>query len=139
MLLTSPLALLFLGRRYTASRSDPGAHHASILAAAASILREEGPGGYYRGLRTKVGYAGSRSPEAVAGKVAGAAGWSCKCKLTMPCAALRPGGPQVVQSVLAAALLFVAKEEITSEFIGMSLEGGGHGWVLEKQGWFRRR
>lgn len=42
-------------RRYTASRSDSGAHHASILAAAASIMREEGPGGYYRGLRTKVG------------------------------------------------------------------------------------
>ncbi len=41
-------------RRYTASRSDSGAHHASVLAAAASIMRDEGPGGYYRGLRTKV-------------------------------------------------------------------------------------
>ncbi|KAI7843799.1 hypothetical protein COHA_002697 [Chlorella ohadii] len=60
-------------RMYTASRSDSGAHHASVLAAAASIMRDEGPGGYYRGLRTKV-----------------------------------------VQSVLAAALLFVAKEEITN-------------------------
>ncbi|PRW56204.1 peroxisomal nicotinamide adenine dinucleotide carrier [Chlorella sorokiniana] len=70
-------------RMYTASRSDSGAHHASILAAAASIMREEGPGGYYRGLRTKV-----------------------------------------VQSVLAAALLFVAKEEITNFTRDVLLAGG---------------
>ncbi|PSC72619.1 peroxisomal nicotinamide adenine dinucleotide carrier [Micractinium conductrix] len=73
-LLTYPM-MNIKTRMYTASKaqgSGAGGAHASILAAATEILRTEGAGGYYRGLRTKI-----------------------------------------VQSVLAAALLFVAKEKIT--------------------------
>ncbi|KAL4457944.1 hypothetical protein ABPG75_012809 [Micractinium tetrahymenae] len=73
-LLTYPM-LNIKTRMYVARRSEGdagGAHHTSILAAAAEILHKEGPGGYYRGMRTKI-----------------------------------------VQSVLAAALLFVCKEKIT--------------------------
>lgn len=73
-LLTYPM-MNIKTRMYVARRGEGGAggaHHASILAAAAEILRKEGPGGYYRGMRTKI-----------------------------------------VQSVLAAALLFVCKEKIT--------------------------
>lgn len=119
-------------RRYTASRSDSGGHHASVLAAAASIMREEGPSGYYRGLRTKVDGAGGWPPclEAWGGHVAaffrwGSSPWQAAFTLSFTVTqalnrhhhscVLLAGAVQVVQSVLAAALLFVAKEEITSE------------------------
>ncbi|KAL4426979.1 hypothetical protein ABPG77_009540 [Micractinium sp. CCAP 211/92] len=72
-LLTYPM-MNIKTRMYVARRGEGGAGsagHASILSAASEILRKEGPGGYYRGMRTKI-----------------------------------------VQSVLAAALLFVCKEKI---------------------------
>lgn len=72
-LLTYPM-MNIKTRLYVARRSADGtvAPPTTVLRAAAEIMRTEGPGGYYRGLRTKI-----------------------------------------VQSVLAAALLFVAKEKIS--------------------------
>lgn len=48
----------------------------------------------------------------------GACGWCTNCQLTVLNALSSRAMAQVVQSVLAAALLFVAKEEITSEARG---------------------